>query len=114
MIKKVNGLAVLTSLVFCAQVISAPIAGRIVAWGRNDDGQTNVPLGNDFIAVAGGNGFSIALHADGSLVAWGDNWAGQTNVPAGHDFVDVAAGDSYGLALKADGSVVEWGDTCCA
>jgi alpha-tubulin suppressor-like RCC1 family protein len=46
--------------------------GSIVTWGRNIDGQTNVPAPNaDFIAVAAGGNHSLGLKADGSIVAWG-------------------------------------------
>ena len=46
--------------------------GSIVAWGRNDYGQCNVPSPNtNFVAVAGGKFYSIGLKEDGSIVAWG-------------------------------------------
>ena len=68
--------------------------GEIVAWGRNDYGECNVPAPNtDFVAVAGGYGHSLSLKSDGSIVAWGLNGAGQCDVPApNEDFVAVAAG----------------------
>ena len=52
-----------------------------------------MPAGNDFVAIAAGAYFGLALkRSDGSLAAWGDNGQGQTNVPAGHDFVAISAG----------------------
>ena len=84
-------------------------AGSLVAWGDNDYGQTNVPAGNDFVAIAAGDVHSLALRSDGSLAGWGNNGYGQTNVPAGNDFVAIAAGDYHSLALKSDGSLAAWG-----
>ena len=47
-------------------------AGSIVSWGKDNQGVvTNVPSGNDFIAIDGGVEHSIALKNDGSIVAWG-------------------------------------------
>jgi len=45
-------------------------AGFIVAWGDNSYGQTNVPAGNDFVAIAAGRGDSLAIvvPAPGALV----------------------------------------------
>ena len=70
--------------------------GKILAWGRNNDGQlgddsTNqqsLPVyvktsgGSDFvipnfpdpiISISGGNGFSLVLDGNGNVWAWGDN-----------------------------------------
>jgi alpha-tubulin suppressor-like RCC1 family protein len=48
--------------------------GSVVAWGRNDNGQTNVPSPNSgFIAVAAGNIHSLAIRrATGDSDADGD------------------------------------------
>ena len=83
--------------------------GSIVAWGRNDFGQCNVPDGNDFVAIESGNYFGIALRSDGSLAAWGWNVVGQVDVPAGNDFVAISSRASHSLAMRADGSLVAWG-----
>jgi len=87
--------------------------GSIVAWGRNSEGQTNLPEPNaDFVAIAGGGLHSLGLKADGSIVAWGENSAGQLNVPLPNtDFIAIAASGLglNSLGLKADGSIVAWG-----
>jgi len=85
--------------------------GSIVAWGRNYDGECNVPSPNTkFVAVAAGGYHSLGLKADGSIVAWGSNWERQCNVPSPNTgFVAVAAGGYHSLGLKADGSIVAWG-----
>lgn len=84
---------------------------RVDAWGRNSYGEIDVPAPNtDFIAVAGGNKYSLGLRANGSIVAWGLNNHGQCNVPAPNmAFVAVAAGGEHSLGLKTDGSIVVWG-----
>jgi len=35
--------------------------GSLAAWGRNDEGQTNVPAGNDFVAIAAGTNHGLAI-----------------------------------------------------
>ncbi len=87
-----------------------PVGGSLKGWGRNNDGQVNVPDGNDYIAIAGGGYYSLALKGDGSIVGWGNNNFGQTNVPAGNHHVAIAAGEWHGLAIDSNGAVVGWGD----
>src|SRR5258706_244194 len=58
--------------------------GRVVAWGNNNYGQTNVPGGLSTVtAIPAGHRHSLALKSDGTVVAWGDNLYGQTDVPSG-------------------------------
>lgn len=85
--------------------------GTVVAWGRNDYGQTTVPLSaTNVIALAAGYGHSLALKTDGTVLAWGRNDYGQTIVPASAtNVVAISAGYLHSLALKADGTVVAWG-----
>ena len=107
------------ALVVASSCLASPrtvfAQGAVVAWGRNDFGQTNVPAPNsDFVAVAAGGFHSMGLKADGSIVAWGYNLSGQTNVPAPNSgFVAIAAGGEHSLGLKQDGSNVAWGNNCC-
>ena len=99
----------LITLAVLGLAVSPAFAGSVVGWGSNYYGETDVPAGTDFTAIAAGSYHSLALKADGSLVGWGDNYSGQTNVPAGTDFTAIAAGEHHSLALKADGSLVGWG-----
>ena len=87
--------------------------GSVAAWGRNIDGQCNVPSSlTDVVAVAAGMNHSLALKSNGTVVAWGRNLYGQCNVPSDlSDVVAIAAGSSTSLALKANGTVVGWGDS---
>ena len=85
--------------------------GALNAWGDNLYGECNVPAGNNYVAVAAGELFGMALRLDGSLAAWGDNSYGECNVPAGNNYVAIAAGATHCLALRADGSITTWGNT---
>ena len=83
----------------------------VVAWGRNNSAQCNVPTGlRDVVAIAAGRDFSLALRKDGSVVGWGANDHGQTNVPANlTNATALAAGPYHGIGLKADGTPSVWG-----
>ena len=84
--------------------------GTIVAWGRNDSGQCNVPPGT-YRAVAAGADFSLAIRTDGSLAVWGGNSDGQVSrAPAGKDFAAVDGGEAFAVALRTNGSLVAWGN----
>jgi hypothetical protein len=80
--------------------------GPIVGWGKNNSGQIDVPAGNDFVAIAAGDAYSLALKSDGSIVGWGRDDYGQATPPDGTDFVAIAGGHSHSLTLKSDGSIV--------
>jgi alpha-tubulin suppressor-like RCC1 family protein len=84
---------------------------QVAAWGDNTFGQTAAQVGvSNLVAVAGGQGFSLALCADGTVVGWGDNTQGQTTVPTGlSDVVAISAGLAHSLVLKEDGKIVAWG-----
>ncbi|MCK4658363.1 MAG: thrombospondin type 3 repeat-containing protein [Phycisphaerae bacterium] len=81
----------------------------IVGWGRNDDGQSSPPTGDDFVAIGAGIEHSVALKVNGSIVAWGDCGGGRCDVPPGNDFIAIAGGGIHSLALKTNGSIAAWG-----
>ena len=59
--------------------------GRVLAWGCNGYGQTNVPAKaqSGITAIAAGGHHSLALTGDGQVLAWGYNGDyGLTDVPA--------------------------------
>lgn len=126
----------------------ATTTGAPLGWGKNSDGTlgqgTSSADGSahtvyrtprqvlgmgavDYLermtAVAGGNGWSLALRDDGTVWAWGDNGGGQLGngtttdsttpiqVPGLTNIVAIAAGGSgnHSLALKNDGTVWAWG-----
>lgn len=88
--------------------------GYLVAWGGEgsyyDKGQTIIPKGSDYVAVAAGMYHCLALRVNGSIIAWGGNEFGQCDVPSGHRYREIAAGFKYSLALTVDGELVAWGD----
>ena len=90
---------------------------QVVAWGRNDSGQCDVPAlpsGRTYVEVAAGFPFSVGRVDDGSLVAWGGCTLGTCDVPdlpAGLTYVQVAAQYYLGAALRSDGSLVAWGQS---
>ncbi|MBN2025860.1 MAG: DUF11 domain-containing protein, partial [Actinobacteria bacterium] len=90
--------------------LSVNLGGTLWAWGKNDQGQTDVPAGTDYVAVSGGANHSLALRADGSLAGWGYNNKGQATPPAGSDFTAVAAGGFHSLALHEGGTLAGWGE----
>ncbi len=83
---------------------------QIFAWGLNDEGQCNVPIGMGFLQIDAGAAHTVALRSNGSLAAWGNNSNQQCNFPLGNNYVAVSAGGNHSLALKADGTVVAWGN----
>ncbi|MBI5768497.1 MAG: immunoglobulin domain-containing protein [Verrucomicrobia bacterium] len=85
--------------------------GRVVAWGDNFYGQTNIPTGlATVVSVATRYTHCLALKSDGTVVSWGDPTFGGTAVPSGLAGVAaISAGASFSLALKQDGTVVGWG-----
>jgi hypothetical protein len=111
-----RALARVGSVTLAANTITVPhaanAAGTMVAWGKNDHGQTNVPPGLSLVtAMAGGEADTAALKSDGTMLAWGDNLYGQTTIPAGLSAVKaIAAGGHHTVALKRDGTLAAWGD----
>jgi len=93
---------------------SNPTSGAVVAWGRNSEGQTSVPLDatSGITAIAAGRWHTLALKTNGSVLAWGDNSHSQIMVPAAarSGVVAIAAGSFHSVALKSNGSIVSWGE----
>jgi hypothetical protein len=83
----------------------------VLAWGDNDEGETDVPRGLDsVIAVAAGWYHSLAVTGEGRVVAWGSSASGLTAVPPGLTRVTaVAAGQFHSLGLTVAGKVTAWG-----
>ena len=46
------------------------VGGTVVAWGNDNNGETDVPSGlSNVVAVASGDGQSLALQSDGTVVS---------------------------------------------
>jgi len=78
--------------------------GAVVPWGKNLDGQTNVPPGlKNVVQVAAGDFFSLALGADGHVSGWG---LYPTNSAALKEAIAISAGcGGRALALTRNGRV---------
>jgi alpha-tubulin suppressor-like RCC1 family protein len=82
---------------------------------------------SDVVAIAAGDGHSLALKRDGTVVGWGYNDVGQAtgtpninspDISAGvvtlnsqilSKVISIAANRGYSMALKRDGTIVTWG-----
>jgi uncharacterized delta-60 repeat protein len=107
----VNGMTAYANIPF---LVTYPnVATKVVAWGDNYYGQTNVPPGlTNVAAIAAGAcaDQNLALKTDGTVVVWGDTNHGQADVPPGlTNAIAIASGAYHDLALKADGTVATWG-----
>jgi alpha-tubulin suppressor-like RCC1 family protein len=132
----VSGLTTVAALAAgCDHSLAVRSNGTVQSWGADLFGQ----LGDDsalvsrrtpvvvaglsgVIAVAAGDGFSLALRADGSVRSWGSNDRGELGNGGTADqptpvlvtglagVVAIAAGDMHAIALRADGTVMTWGD----
>ena len=81
----------------------------VVAWGRDNHGQSTVPAGLKAVQIAAGIYHSLALTDDGTVIAWGQNDYGQSTVPAGLKAIQIACGSHHSLALTDDDTVIAWG-----
>ena len=102
----VAGLFVTCSHIADAQLSHLP-AGRVVAWGDNTFGQTNVTAATDVVAIsANGDCCNLALRSNGEIVPWG---ATLPVPPTVGSAIAIAAGPNHHLAVRANGTVAGWG-----
>ena len=110
--------ALLQAVVVCAfaafgisSTATADTLGSVLAWGRNSEGQCNIPASanSGVSAIAGGENHTIALK-NGAVLAWGENWGGQCSIPASANggVSAIAGGYQHTVALKG-GAVIAWG-----
>ena len=85
--------------------------GTVLAWGRNVEGQTTIPVGlTGVTSIAAGSAHTVVGKSDGTVVAWGRNVEGQTTIPSGlTNVTSVKAGCNHTVALKSNTTVVAWG-----
>jgi len=106
--------------------------GRVLSFGCNHSGQLGRPglpppmtplaivqgLAANIVAVAAGDGYSLALDANGDVWSWGrsnpsDRSGGGGPTPvrlAGlSNVIAIAAANAHALALRRDGAVLAWG-----
>lgn len=85
--------------------------GTVAAFGKNDEGQCDVPeTAHGAVAVACGGFHSLALMPGGGVVAWGANLHRQAEPPPGlKGITAIAGGHQHSLALLSGGTVIQWG-----
>nr|WP_301539644.1 hypothetical protein [Paenibacillus sp. NEAU-GSW1] len=91
-------------------VLALKSNGTVVAWGKDQMGNTLVPKGlTNVVDVAAGWSVSVALRKDGTAVAWGSGMkTDKMQVAPYKDIVAVSAGANEIYLLRSDGSVVKW------
>lgn len=79
---------------------------EIIAWGRNDCGQCDVPKNVKFKSISAGYSHAVGLDESGNFYAWGS----MTSVPEGK-FKLAAAGENITAAVTEDNVLVVLTDT---
>lgn len=128
-----------------SQNLALTKSGHVYAWGGNLDSElgvsdivsstvpltvTGLPLHDPAIAIAAGDGFSLALTRSGHVYSWGNNGRGelgtrtttyvngiaQSSTPVavsglsmGDPVVSIATGQDHSLALTKSGHIYSWG-----
>lgn len=84
----------------------------IYCWGKNEQGQADVPSLAAPKWVSAGGDTSCAIDANDFVQCWGDNGQGQTDVPSNLGAVNqVDVGADFACAITAQGEVACWGAT---
>jgi alpha-tubulin suppressor-like RCC1 family protein len=124
----------------CGFSLALTAAGRVFAWGNDEDGElgnnqkrgsktvpvpVRLPAGTTIKAISAGDDFSLALTAKGGVLAWGVDLEGQlgedgsassrslpvrVRLPVGTTATAVAAGGEFSTAVTRSGRVLAWGD----
>jgi alpha-tubulin suppressor-like RCC1 family protein len=82
-------------------------AGRVVAWGSNVDGGTDVPADSDIVRISASSSSSLgfAVKRDGTVL----RWPGGEHLPKGlTNIVSMTAGVVHTMALQNNGTVLIW------
>lgn len=94
-------------------VYAIPPPSRVISWGDNSYGQTNVPANmTNVVAMAGGLYHTVALRGTGRVSCWGNSNYFQTTTPVAlllTNSMAVGAGRYHSLAVMTNGQVVAWG-----
>ena len=136
-----DGAAVVAMAAGPSHALAVTALGDVYGWGQNDHGETgtgpvspyvatpkpvSMPAGVTATAVAGGEGYSLALTSAGAVLVWGLNGHGQfgngttdknvistspvfVSLPPGTVVTAIGAGD-HSEALTSAGQVLSWGD----
>ena len=87
--------------------------GTVVCWGRNSEGQCNVPQGlSNVVQVWAMRNSTLALKSDGTVIVWGTTeWGTAPGVPFENNLglIRRLAGSFYEyLGIRADGKTSIW------
>jgi hypothetical protein len=97
-----------------AYVLALLQDNTIISWGKNDRGQSTIPIAirdKVFRDVAASIGTAYALDMDGNVYAWGENLYTEGDVPivAQTGVKAISAGARFAFAILSDDTVVAWG-----
>lgn len=84
--------------------------GKVLAAGKNDDGQCNTADLSNAVMVSAGAHHSLILLSDGSVVALGKDLNGICSTGDWTDIVAVSAGVLHSIGIKSDGTAVALGN----
>ncbi len=95
-----------------SHIIALKTDGSVIAWGRNNYHQIDVPATvTNVIAISAGGDYSLALKSDGTVIGWGGSLYSAMIVPSNlTNVIAISVGEDHALALKDDGTVVGWGN----
>jgi len=82
--------------------------GSVVAWGRNQFGQTQIPTSTKGIDVVAMNGNTVVLQPNGQVVVFGTVSAGQDDIPDAL-FQRIGAGSYHVIGVTTTGKIMAWG-----
>lgn len=104
------------SALFGGVPVSVADSGDAIAFGRDTDGQADVPAlpdGVTYTAASAGEMHTVLLRSDGQAIAFGYGVDGQLAVPmlpAGTTYTAVSAGYIHTVLLRSDGEAIAFGD----
>jgi len=93
-------------------IIARKTDGSVIAWGRNNYRQCDVPANvTDIVAISAGGDYSLALKSDGTVIGWGGSSSSPMTIPKNLiNVIAISVGENHALALIDNGTVIGWGN----
>jgi len=83
---------------------------KLVAWGRNTEGQATCPTGFIPVMIGAAGNRSYAIDTNAQLHEWGQDLPASVDMPTGlTNVIQVSGNYAHALALRANGTVAGWG-----